>query len=225
MFAELPENKHNDGPKNPRVFESDMPTCTTDVRTDKVQDLVSTGPGHGAPEQAKGSGGGGPVEAVFWVKGKGLGKDKDIMVQWRIRGDAFLLAGDMENDHEQSSGVRTVKSKVGERMRAVPGADTAKWSWQREIDGQWGNLSPGMRGSFKNPLPGSKKSEHQPEPGYAVGLKSGAEDEEAKKNFRVVVIRPFEVEMLDLKDSADPRRFKHTFSEKEGEWTTEELCP
>lgn len=225
MFAELPENKHDDSPKNPHVFESDMPTFTTDVRTEKVQDLFATGPGHGAPEQAKGSGGGGAVEAVFWVKGKELGQDKDVMVQWRMRGDAFLVAGDMENEKEQSSGVRTVKSKVGERMRLVPGQDPSQWSWQKEIDGHWGNLSPGMRGSFKNPLPGSKKSEHQPEKGQGIGLKSGTHDAQAKANFRVVVIRPFEVEMLDLKDPANAKRFKHTFGEKEGQWTTEELWP
>ncbi len=225
MFAELPPNKHNDGPFNPHVYESDCPTFTTDVRTEKVHDLFATGPGHGVPGQDNGSGGGRQVEAVFWVKGKGFGEGMEIMTQWRVRGDAYLLAGDMENEKEQSSGVRAVKSKVGERMRLVPGkeGEMERWSWQREIDVQWANLSPGMRGSFRNPQPGSRQQD-KPKEGEGVGLKSGTEDEDAKKNFRVVVIRPFEVEQLDLKDPANARRWKYTFK-SEGHWTTEELWP
>ncbi|KAI4279916.1 MAG: hypothetical protein L6R35_006000, partial [Caloplaca aegaea] len=35
MWSQLPENKHNTAPKNPRVYDSDMPTFTTDVRMQK----------------------------------------------------------------------------------------------------------------------------------------------------------------------------------------------
>lgn len=220
MFGELPENKHNTGPFNPHVFESDMPTFTTDVRSDKVVDLFSSSRGHGNSAQSVGSGGGGPVEAVFWVK--------EVMTQWRIRGDAFVLAQDLDEEEKGgSSGIRTVKSKVGERMRVVPGTDRAAWKWNRELDGHWGNLSPGMRGSFRNPLPGSKTSDNCGEMGEGLGLgiKSGTDDEGAKKNFRVVVIRPFEVESLDLADPSKARRWRYTYGNKEGEWTIDELWP
>lgn len=79
MWAELPENKHNDAPRNEQVFESDMLTLTTDVRMAKVPEIFASGAGHGSVGQSQGSGGGGPVEAVFWVK--------EVGTQWRFRGE------------------------------------------------------------------------------------------------------------------------------------------
>ena len=61
--------------------------------------------------------------------------------------------------------------------------------------------------------------------GLGLGIKSGTDDDFAKKNFRVVVIRPFEVESLDLTDPSKARRWKYTYGDKEGEWTSEELWP
>lgn len=111
FFAELPENKHNEAPQNERVFESDLLTLTTDVRTQKVPEIFGSSAGKGAVDQSQGSGGGGPVEAVFWCKAAGT--------QWRFRGEAFVVGMDIEGSGEESSGTRTVKSKVGERMRVV----------------------------------------------------------------------------------------------------------
>ncbi|KAG4428401.1 hypothetical protein IFR05_016113, partial [Cadophora sp. M221] len=79
MWAELPENKHNTAPRNERVYESDLLTITTDVRMEKVPEIFASSQGHGDVSQSQGSGGGGPVEAVFWVK--------DVMTQWRIKGE------------------------------------------------------------------------------------------------------------------------------------------
>lgn len=89
----------------------------------------------------QGSGGGGPCEAVWWVK--------DVMVQWRIKGEAFVVGPDIEGEGErskESSGVRTVKSEVGGRMRVVKEEGREGWSWARELTGHFGNVSPGMRG-------------------------------------------------------------------------------
>lgn len=54
----------------------------------------------------------------------------------------------------------------------------------------------------------------------------------ARENFRVVVIKPEEVEQLDISDPATARRWKYTFvveeghgAEGKGEWKTEELWP
>lgn len=139
MWAALPPNKHNAAPANPRVYDSDMPTFTTDVRMEKVPEIFGSSHGHGGEAQSQGSGGGGEVEAVWWVK--------DVMTQWRVRGEAYVVGGDVEGEGEESSGVRTVKSEVGKRMRRVDNGD-GEWSWGREVTGHFGNLSPGMRGMF-----------------------------------------------------------------------------
>jgi hypothetical protein len=63
LWAELPENKHNNAPKNERVYQSDMPTFTTDVRMQKVWELFASSPGKAEDvSQVQGSGGGGPCE-------------------------------------------------------------------------------------------------------------------------------------------------------------------
>jgi pyridoxamine 5'-phosphate oxidase len=143
MWAELPENSHNSADKNPRVYESDLPTLTTDVRMEKVGQFFSTSAGKAESDyQVQGSGGGGPVEAVWWIKDEG--------VQWRVKGSAFVVSTDMEEDNEGQgrSGVKTVKSKVGAFMRVADGMEgkEGEWSWSREVTGHFGNLSPGMRG-------------------------------------------------------------------------------
>jgi pyridoxamine 5'-phosphate oxidase len=151
FWAELPENKHNDAPMNERVYESEMPTFTTDVRMLKVPEVFASSAGKaedvgegsaGGPEergQSRGSGGGGPVEAVWWVK--------DVGTQWRVRGEAFVVSDDIDGG-SGTSGVKTVKSEVGSRMRVVKGMEgkEGEWSWSRELTGHFGNNSPGIRG-------------------------------------------------------------------------------
>lgn len=148
FWAELPENKHNEAPKNPRIYESEMPTFTSDVRMNKVPELFSSGAGHADKrEQTLGSGGGGPCEAVWWVK--------DTMTQWRIKGEAFVVGNDIEGEGEQtkeSSGVRTVKSELGSRMRVIKEDGKDEWSWATELTGHFGNNSPGLRGEQIYPL-------------------------------------------------------------------------
>lgn len=144
MWTELPENKHNDAPQNPKVYTSEMPTFTTDVRMEKVGQLFASSAGHADKESLiQGSGGGGPVEAVWWVK------DEGIMTQWRIKGEAFVVGTDIE-EHDSSSGVRTVKSEVGSRMKVLQEGEgkEGEWSWSKEMDAHFGNCSPGMRGLF-----------------------------------------------------------------------------
>lgn len=138
FWAELPDNKHNNAPMNPRVYESEMPAFTTDVRMNKPIELFGSSSGHAADaSQAQGCGGGGPCEAVWWVK--------DAQVQWRMKGEAFVVGNDVEEETE-SSGVRTLKSEVGSRMRVVDAEKESEWSWKRELTGHFGNNSPGLRG-------------------------------------------------------------------------------
>jgi pyridoxamine 5'-phosphate oxidase len=138
FWTELPENKHNDAERNPKVYESDLPTFTTDVRMEKVGEIFGSSAGHAdSKEQTQGSGGGGPVEAVWWAEETGT--------QWRIKGRAYIVADDIEGA-EESSGVRTVKSEVGKRMRIVDESKEKDWSWKRELTGNFGNQSPGIKG-------------------------------------------------------------------------------
>lgn len=182
MFAELPENKHNDAPQNDRVYESDLLTLTTDVRMQKVPEIFASSSGHGNVGQSQGSGGGGPVEAVFWVKA--------TMTQWRFRGDAYVVGEDIEGSGEESSGARTVKSKIGERMRVVTEEGKDSWSWGKELTAHFGNLSPGMRGSFKNPVPGSPVSIPPADKSLGLGQKvTDLHDKVARTNFRLVIIK------------------------------------
>jgi len=142
FWAELPENKHNEAPMNERNFESEMPTFTSDVRMMKVPEIFGSSAGHAKSlDQAVGSGGGGPCEAVWWVK--------ETQIQWRMKGQAFVIAPDIEEETDQSkmgSGVRTVKSEVGSRMRVVKEDGKSDWSWSKELTAHFGNNSPGLRG-------------------------------------------------------------------------------
>ncbi|TAQ84060.1 hypothetical protein B7494_g7615 [Chlorociboria aeruginascens] len=229
MWAELPVNKHNKAPQNPQVYSSDLLTFTSDVRMAKIPEIFSSSPGHGDVSQSQGSGGGGPVEAVFWCK--------DVMTQWRFKGVAYIIGQDIEGSGEESSGVRTVKSKIGERMRVVNEEGEDSWSWEREATAHFGNLSPEMRGTFKNPVPGSPISIPPSDKGLALGQKvEGYEDKLARKSFRVVIIRPDEVEQLDLTVPDKARRWRFTYVCSNGgssgqkgehieEWTKEELWP
>jgi pyridoxamine 5'-phosphate oxidase len=229
LWAELPENKHNEAPKNDRVYESDLLTLTSDVRMAKIPEIFASSPGHGDVSQSQGSGGGGPVEAVFWVK--------NVMTQWRIRGEAYIVSQDIEWSGEESSGTRTVKSKVGERMRAVKEEGKDSWSWGTELTAHFGNLSPGMRGSFRNPVPGSPVSIPPSDKSLGLGQKvNDLHDEVARRNFRVIIITPDEVEQVDLTDPDKARRWKYTFvgpngghtgqrGKNVGEWKVEELWP
>jgi pyridoxamine 5'-phosphate oxidase len=144
MWAQLPENPKNKAELNGAIFESDLPTFTTDVRMEKVAELFGSSAGHADREElVQGSGGGGPVEAVWWIN------EDDVKTQWRFKGHAFIVGPDIDEDGERvSSGVRTVKSEVGERMRCVQQGKEGDWSWRRELGGQFGNSSPGIRGLF-----------------------------------------------------------------------------
>lgn len=218
FWTELPENKHNTAPKNERIFESELFTFTTDVRMHKVGELFATSAGHADREElVQGSGGGGPVEATWWVKDAGM--------QWRVRGSAFVVANDIE-ENEDSSGVRTVKSEIGSRMRAVQEGKEGDWSWKKEVDGHFGNLSPGMRGSFKAPPPGHDVKESFDDNKYQLGSKVDTlDDPAARENFRVVIIKPEWVEVTDVGGTDECRRRQYEYESSSGDWKVTETWP
>ncbi|EON96591.1 putative zn 2cys6 transcription factor protein [Phaeoacremonium minimum UCRPA7] len=206
VWGTMPENDKNKAPRNPEgVYESDLPIFTTDCRMDKVPEIFGGSGLHSVG--SSGSGGGGAVEAVFWAT--------EPQTQWRVRGTAWVLGPDIDGE-----GGRAVREALEKRMRTPTdggkGSSEESWSWSREITGHFGNLSPGMRGTFRNPAPGTLRSV-PPKEGEGLGQKvEDLDDELARTNFRVVVIVPTEVDQVDLSNPEDVRRYLYTFVGQEG---------
>ncbi|PGH19545.1 hypothetical protein AJ80_03881 [Polytolypa hystricis UAMH7299] len=211
---------------NPRKFESDLLTFTTDARMDKVRQVSSSNEN----SVAAAGGCGGPVEALFWFK--------EVMAQWRFRGTAFIIGANSSEESEMEA-----RGEIGKWMRKREGGSVmfddgddgaAKtWTWEREITAQFANMSPIMRGSFKHPPPGTPVSAPVPDPSLGFGQKvTDLYDPLARSHFRVVVIVPEEVEMVDLSNPEEGKRRKWTFvaakeddGRKRGEWEVVELWP
>ena len=88
-----------------------------------------------------------------------------------------------------------------------------------------------ISGSWKNPPPGTPATQ-EPDKEHQLGQKvTDLNDAVARSNFRVVIIKPSEVEQLDLSDPETARRHRYTYvEEKDGEetkssWKVEELWP
>ncbi len=111
------------------------------------------------------------------------------------------------------------------------------WSWNTELTAHFGNLNPMMRGSFKNPTPGSPVSVPPKDSSLSLGQKvMDLHDKVARSNFRLIIIKPDEVEQVDLSNPAEARRWNFTYvgpnggkdsqaGEDVGEWKKEELWP
>lgn len=172
-------------------------------------------------EKLKGSGGGAVVEAVFWARNHGA--------QWRVRGRAYVLAPDVETSPEGREVVTLLKSRM-RRLISPGGGQESEWSFAREITAHFGNLSPIMRGSFRNPPPGRPVALPVEGDGLALGQEvTDLEDPIARANFRVVVIVPDELDQADLSNPERPRRWIHTYvgahARGQSEWETVEVWP
>ncbi|KAI1462075.1 pyridoxamine 5'-phosphate oxidase-domain-containing protein [Annulohypoxylon moriforme] len=207
LFADLPVNPKNEAELNPEIYESDFLSLTTDCRMDKMAELFGVDADGGGGDEGKlleGSGGGAFVEAVFWMKETGT--------QWRFRGKAWVLAPDVEGSSEGRQTILKLRARMRRRKNADPGADGRQWSFGREITAHFGNLSPQMRGSFRNPPPGTPVALPVKDDRLKLGQKvTDLKDEVARKNFRVVVIVPDELDRADLSDPERPRRWLYTF--------------
>ncbi|KAL7628932.1 hypothetical protein AAE478_000449 [Parahypoxylon ruwenzoriense] len=229
MWAELPGNAENAAERNPAdVYEgSDVLTFTTDCRMDKLPELfgVEVADEGEAEEQEKllrGSGGGAPVEAVFWAK--------ERQTQWRLRGAAYVLGPDVD---ESPEGKRVVSALTPWMRRKKPaagdagsgsGSGSGRWSFSREVTAHFGNLPPLMRGSFRSPPPGVPVALPVGDSRLALGRRvADLGDEAARANFRVVVVVPREVDRCDLSDPERGRRWFYRFAD--GAWEEVEVWP
>ncbi|PYH85620.1 hypothetical protein BO82DRAFT_422519 [Aspergillus uvarum CBS 121591] len=184
--------------RTPQGLESDMPVFTTDIRMAKVGELGVSG---------------GQVEGVFWVE--------EVQVQWRVRGGTVVLGGG-EEGKEGREGVWEGIRGTGE------GAGFAQGDWERMVTTYFASHSPVMRGTFRNPPPGQPRSKHPETSELKMGQKvEDLKDPVARRNFRVVVIKPEEVEMLDLSKAPDAVRKRWTVV-RDGvteKWEEVELWP
>jgi len=93
-------------------------------------------------------------------------------------------------------------------------------------------LTATLLGSWRNPPPGTLVK-GKPDNDHQLAQKvTDLNDPIARSNFRVVIIKPEEVEQTDISDPAKARRYKYTFvveksqgTESKGEWIMEELWP
>ncbi|GAQ42916.1 hypothetical protein AtubIFM56815_008566 [Aspergillus tubingensis] len=186
---------------NPDIYESEMLALTTDKRMEKVKELESSG---------------GVVEAVFWLR--------EVGNMWRVRGRACII-GDPRGDGDEKE--RVGRGFVEKGLRKVrEDREGEGWSWERQVDMYFANHSPGMRGTFKNPPPGTPRSQDPGHPELKLGQKvEDLKDKVARENFRVVVIRPEEVERLDVNDPSNPIRTRWTAVRDGEEWEEVDLWP
>lgn len=235
LWGTLPTSDRNPAPRNPPIYESDLPVLTTDIRMEKAAEILGTASGS---FPISGSGGGGPVEGVWWA-------DKHS-TQWRIRGAAWVLGPDIDGD---SAGAKAAREVLQKRMRNAGGggasldrreepqsAAESAWNWSREVTGHFGNLSPVMRGTFRSPPPGKPVETPFP-PGLGLGQTvEDVEDQVARENFRVLVVVPDEVDQVDLSDPKIPKRRLYVYrgasykstqpgGEIDGEWEKVEIWP
>ncbi|RVD86636.1 uncharacterized protein DFL_004902 [Arthrobotrys flagrans] len=188
FYAELPVNKYNPVSGN-TGFRSDLIAFTTDKRMEKFRDLggVEGVASSSLPTVTNN------VEACFWIP-----SDENPMIgkQWRIRGRCFVLPRDLETEDR---GVKQTKKWLIEKLSREGGGDGSGFDFAKEYKAHFGNLSPVLRGSFRNPLPGAPKElgDGGLMPKCPIG-DDQLDEEVALSHFRVAVIEPTRVEYLDL---------------------------
>lgn len=81
-------------------------------------------------------------------------------------------------------------------------------------------------GSFQNPPPGQPVDKPYDEQKHQIGEKVEDLDHPvARENFRVMVIKPEEVESVDLSDPKEGRREVYKFNQQDGSWSHQTCWP
>ncbi|KAL4949295.1 pyridoxamine 5'-phosphate oxidase-domain-containing protein [Aspergillus filifer] len=188
---------------NPDIYESDLLSVTTDVRMKKIGQLQESDD---------------VVEGVFWFE--------EVSAQWRVRGRAIAI-GDPEGDGNKEEKESREIVKRAMRVKKDGEGDQKDWDLERQVSIYFANHSPVMRGTFKNPPPGTPRSEQPSDPQLKLNQKvEDLKDPVARKNFRVLLIAPEEMERLDFSNPDDVRRTNWTLVDGEaGEWKETELWP
>ena len=153
---------------------------------------------------------GAPYEVCWWHSATSQ--------QIRFHGKAWLVtqAAILSGKLPAVSWVKPIESKT--------------WSWETELNAQWKSMSPAMRGTFRNPGPGTAlESKEQRQKLKVVKMETGdealenGEGDEARSRFSLVVLQVEEVEILDLNSPPGSRTLWTLIDGKD--WKKQDLCP
>ncbi len=107
--------------------------------------------------------------------------------------------------------------------------DKEKWTWENELHRVWSNQHPMMRGTFRNPHPGTPLSPQKEErlrsnKGVEADDTVSADAVEARSRFCLIVFNVIECEILQL----EPRpgtRTRWRYKTDSHEWEEISICP
>lgn len=134
----------------------------------------------------------GPVEAVFWIPSE---ENPSKGHQWRLQGHSIVLPNGTPPEETSKFVMERLYYNGNE-------AEKKPFDIALEETAHFGNLSPNLQASFKNPVPNTPKETGTQE-GLGLDVKSkGLDDEIARKNFRVGLIEADRVEWVDLNQPA-----------------------
>lgn len=216
------------GAQNPKFGSSPCLMTTSDVRTPKVQQLTSQ-----SSLRAQGSDGsrGGETEIAWWIE--------STQLQFRISGTVHVLP---------TKGHALRSLFPFERLsppRAPDASSTEPFDWDGERTRIFNKLSPGLLASFCRPIPGSPHPNANqlssakpkddtnspwplelPQPGKEENDEQKRQLEESEKNFALVVIEPYKVDLVNLAD--DTRtiyELEQGHNAATGHWTARRVVP
>ncbi|EPQ27549.1 uncharacterized protein PFL1_05087 [Pseudozyma flocculosa PF-1] len=215
-------------PQNPNFGSSPCLMTTTDVRTPKVQQLISQS---GIRAQGTDGSHGGEGEIAWWIE--------SAQLQFRISGTLHVLP---------TEGHPLRSSFPYDRLtppRAPGSTSTEPFDWDGERSRIFNKLNPGLLASFCRPTPGSAHPNldaldtarpkddtsspwplELPQPGKEETEQQRQQLRESEKNFALLVIEPRSVDVVNLAD--DTRtiyELKPGQNAATGEWTKRRVVP
>ncbi|KAN0065697.1 tRNA-dihydrouridine synthase 2 [Thecaphora frezii] len=215
-------------PQNPKFGSSPCLMTTTDVRTPKVQQLISQS---GIRAQGTDGSHGGEGEIAWWIE--------SAQLQFRISGTIHVLP-------TQGHPLRSLFPFDRLSPPRAPGVDSSEaFDWDGERTRIFNKLSPGLLASFCRPVPGSphpnasalhsaKPKDDTSSPWPLQLPQPGKEETEQQKewlrqseqNFALVVIEPRSVDLVNLaNDERTIYELKAGHTAATGEWTKRRIVP
>lgn len=215
------------GPQNPSFGSSPCLMTTTDVRTPKVQQLTSqAGQRSTGPDGSRG----GECEIAWWIESSQL--------QFRISGTVHVLP-------TPGHPLRSLFPFDRLSPPPAPGSNETKFDWDAERTRIFNKLNAGLLASFCRPTPGTPHPNAQqlgqakakddtsspwplelPQPGKEENEEQKRQLEESEKNFALVVVEPYKVDLVNLgEDTRTIYELVNGENAATGHWTSRRVVP